>query len=261
MFSLSEDHASPAPRPTVHRAIVGISRCLSHRHALWIWLEAFADGALNPGSGWWDSGKPGGGSVGLDEIRGARGSTVGTVGVSMPIGRPWHRRAQGKVVSWSRRVVRRITASTEGCAISRATPRSPEAPRESGRSSRAGSPELPGADDLRRVLAGWTEAMDEELKRYLDGRAGRGTPAGLLRVPFPSPGDIASDREQLPLLSSVPSADIRARACLLLLVNELVVPVLPLVDAGSAGRGQLGALVRKQRHVILKGVKLSLLAQ
>lgn len=108
------------------------------------------------------------------------------------------------------------------------------------------------------TLSGWTRAMDGELRRYLDHMTEYFGAIGLFHVPFGAL-DQLPDADQFPLICTVPPAALRARVALVLHVNELVLPLLPLVDTTIGGCGKLGALIRAQRHIILNKAKLSLL--
>ena len=102
--------------------------------------------------------------------------------------------------------------------------------------------------------------MDEELARRLDQLAESMAVLTPLELPLEEvmknlPGSVLA----FPLTTSVAPVELWARTTLLLHVNELVLPLLPLVNTSSAERGPLGALLHKCRHLILAATKLSLL--
>lgn len=180
---------------------------------------------------------------------------------------------EAKIVSWFRSSVRRIVSHPEDFVISRvATPvDSAERSIPSSSSNDYGEscgqqeadvggivPENLNIDDVRRAVSAWTPAMDEELVFRLNMFAESLALVSPLELPFDIVEDLPTDEAAFPLTASIRIDNVRARASLLFYVNNLVLPILPYVDA-SSGRGALGHLIRKCKHLIFKETKLSLL--
>lgn len=177
-------------------------------------------------------------------------------------------------MSWSRCMVRHIIGRPEDYVISRgATPvNSLECPTSS-KSASGGSDNsvehgvdvaasivaLLGTDQFRSVMSKWTREMDEELSRRLDKLSESSAVLSPLDLPFDTLENLPASAESFPLTASLPTAEVWARATVLLYVNDLVLPLLPLVNASCDRRGPLGALVYKSRHLIITEAKLSLL--
>lgn len=172
----------------------------------------------------------------------------------MPLAKPSlsGSRRERRVASWSRRTVRQIIGRPKEYVVSRvelpvkmARPKSAtSADAQAWNGGAASNHEeegrapaeciLPDKAELKTTLRSsqWTRAKDEELRRRLD---------------------------VCPVIASFESAELRVRAALVLHVNDLVLPLLPLVNTSAGGRGPLGVLMRKCRHLILNEAKLSLL--
>lgn len=177
-------------------------------------------------------------------------------------------------MSWSRCMVRHIIGRPEDYVISRgATPvNSLECPTssksasgdsdndvENGVDVAASIVGLLGTDQFRNVLSKWTQEMDEELSRRLNKLAECLAVSSPLDIPFDTMEKLPASAELFPLTASLAAAEVWARATVLLYVNDLVLPLLPLVEASRDGCGPLGALVYKCRHLIVTEAKLSLL--
>lgn len=107
--------------------------------------------------------------------------------------------------------------------------------------------------------------MDDELRRHLEESIQKPSAAHdycSLDVPSEVLRNLLASLllEPSPALmtSQLSTAEIRARVALLLHVNDLVLPLLPLLDASHGTRGPLGALVRKHRRLLFTKAKLSL---
>lgn len=270
------------------------------RHSLWVLLKASSSIASeaaeisSQSAAIWNSKQPEGKHEAGDSMQGACDSVASLAGVSVPLRTGIPPRPEANIASWPRRVIRQITNHPDKYVISRVEPSAKlEVPGSKSSTTTAGRGEgddsrgkgyrsgtgqtngeryeersmrqedgfkLPDAAKLKVMLSGWTRAMDEELKRMLDTLAESAAFGSLLCFPFvslESPPNPAT----FPLISAVAPADIRARAALLLHVNELILPLLPLVDTATHGRGYLGASIRKYRHVLLHKAKLSVLRE
>ncbi|CAN0000230.1 unnamed protein product [Ectocarpus sp. 13 AM-2016] len=80
-----------------------------------------------------------------------------------------------------------------------------------------------------------------------------------LDLPFNVLEKLPLSTEMFPGTDPVAPAEIWARTALLLYVNDLVLPLLPLISTTQGGRGPLGTLIHKFRHLIFKTTKLELL--
>lgn len=193
---------------------------------------------------------------------------------------PSHRRTagirDGKTTSWSRCTVRQILGRPEDYVISRGTTPAESRERltpaasttvnrdeadrqEPGMASAVIS--CLGIDEIKNSLSSWTQAMDEELARRLDTLAEESALTTALELPFDALENLPVLAHEFPLTTSLRPTDVWVRATLLLYVNDLVLPLLPLVDASRNARGPLGTMVRKCRHLILKDAKMTLMGK
>lgn len=123
----------------------------------------------------------------------------------------------------------------------------------------AAEPELPSSAELQGILSRWTPSMDEELRRRLERIADSMALDTPLDIPFTVLGNVLPSMNRPALISHISSIDLRARATLLLQVNDLVLPLLPLLNASNGSRWPLASLVRKCRHLLFSEAKLSFL--
>lgn len=202
-------------------------------------------------------------------------SVVAPTTISRPPYRSGAGRRESRTMSWSRCTVRQIIGRPEDYAINRGeTPvNSLEGPISSKSASSGDSDDIAEqgvdvaaavvgllyTDQLPIILSKWTREMDEELRRRLDKLAESSAVSSLLDLPFDTLENLPASADLFPLTASLTAAELWARATVLLYVNDLVIPLLPLVDASRDRSGPLGALVYKCRHLIITEAKLSLL--
>lgn len=244
------------------------------KHSIWVTVEAASSPssacppALDQGLRAWDSEKVDKNQE--DSCRGHRGQSPGVEVVATGPS-PSHRSIFGKpgskTTSWSRSIVRQIVGLPEFFTISRCTPPE-ESDHDIGKNHGGDVHDVQHDVDIIRtgelpiLLARWTPAMDEELARRLDQLAESMAVSTPLELPLeaitvqhlPVVSALA-----FPLTASMAPVEVWARATLLLYVNELVLPLLPLVNTKSAECGPLGALLHKCRQLILTATKMSLL--
>lgn len=235
------------------------------RHSLWVTVEATSSSsASSPG---FHRGPRAWGSEVADmrqdgESRGNSGQDSSSSS---------HRNRAGakgsKIASWSRGTVRQIVGRPEEYVVSRHTTRTDSveqygaaAANEDARDSTVadGVVDL-GLDELQNTLSRWTPSMDVALGRHLSSLADSMAVSSPLDLPFNALENLPSTKDMFLRVSSVAPAEVRARATLLLYVNDLVLPLLPLVDTAVGNRGPLGSLVHKFRHLLFKQAKLLLL--
>lgn len=241
------------------------------KHSIWVSVESASSPSstrpptLDQGFRAWDSGKADKNQE--DSCRGHRGHSSGVEVVATgpsPPQRSIFGRPGSKTTSWSRSIVRQIVSLPEDFTVSRRTPPE-ESDRPNGK-NHGGKVEhdvdLLRTGELRILLARWTPAMDEELARRLDQLAESMAVLTPLELPLEAIIEqnlpVASALA-FPLTASIAPVEVWARATLLLYVNELVLPLLPLVNTKSPERGPLGALLHKCRRLILTATKMSLL--
>lgn len=248
-------------------------------HSLWVSVDAPPS---SPGSfsifgresREWDSHMVDTDRNGVDEHGKGHGSSgQGDLALSSHVHPPSAGGQEVKIVSWFRSNVRRIVSHPEDFVIRRvATPvdsaerNIPSASsKDDGESGSQQEADVGGIvsnnlsiDDVRRAVSAWTPAMDEELVCRLNMLAESLALVSPLELPFDILEDLPTDEATFPLTTSMRIDSVRARASLLFYVNNLVLPILPYVGAAS-GRGALGQLIRKCKHLIFKEAKLSLL--
>lgn len=242
------------------------------KHSVWVSVESASSPpsarppALDRGLRAWDSEISDKNQE--DSCRGGHRGHAPGVEVVATGSSPSHRsifgRPGSKTTSWSRSIVRQIVSHPEDFTVSHRT--APEKSDDASRRHHGGDVQhdvdLIRTEGLRTLLARWTPAMDEELARRLDQLAESMAVLSPLELPLEAvvknlPAVSASS---FPLTASVAPLELCARATLLLYVNELVLPLLPLVNTKAAERGPLGALLHKCRHLILTATKMSLLS-
>ncbi|CAM9356733.1 unnamed protein product [Ectocarpus sp. 12 AP-2014] len=251
------------------------------RHALWVAVEATSSASactpgLSRGSRVWGSELPD--NRYGDAARGFPGNNT-PAATSATVWSPSHQRFVGKsgskITAWSRRTVRQIASRPEDYVISRHTTPADSVERlgtttnvdddrdSTGQHQTAGEvavvDDFLRTDEARNVLSRWTPKMDEELGRHLIKLADTMEVATPLDLPFNVLEKLPSSTEMFPGTDPVAPAEIWARTALLLYVNDLVLPLLPLISTTQGGRGPLGTLIHKFRHLIFKTTKLELL--
>lgn len=235
------------------------------RHSLWVTVEATSSpSASSPG---FHRGPRAWGSEVADmqqedESRGNSGHD------SPSSSHRSHSGARGsKIAAWSRCTVRQIIGRPEEYVVSRHTTRTDSAEQlgaamnEDIRDSTVAASvvNLLGPDEIRNMLSRWTPSMDEALGRHISSLADSMAVASPLDLPFNALEQLPSSKDMLLRAPSVAPAEVRARATLLLYVNDLVLPLLPLIDTAYGKRGPLGALVHKFRYLLFRQAKLLLL--
>eukprot|EP00903_Cladosiphon_okamuranus_P007137 g6932.t1 len=235
------------------------------KHSLWVAVEATSSSSAS--------------SPGLNRDPRAWGSEVedmqpegesrGNGGYNSPSSS--HRNRTGvrgsKIASWSRGTVRQIIGRPEEYVVSRHATRTdsveqfgPASTNEDARDSTVADDVVDlSPDEVQNMLSRWTPSMDEALGRHLSSLADSMAVSSPLDVPFNALDNLPSTKDMFLRVSSVAPAEVRARATLLLYVNDLVAPLLPLVDTAVDNRGPLGNLVHKFRHLLFKQAKFSLL--
>lgn len=229
------------------------------RHSLWVTVEATSSSSTSS-PGFHRGPRAWGSEVAdmrqEDESRGHDSSSSS------------HRsRSRGsKIASWSRGTVRQIIGRPEEYVVSRQTTRTDSVEQFGAATSEhvrdntvADSAVDLGPDEVQKMLSRWTASMDEALGRHLSNLTDSMAVASPLDLPFDALEKLPSSKDMFLRASSVDPAEVRARATLLLYVNDLVLPLLPLVDTAAANRGPLGDLVHKFRHLLFRQGKLLLL--
>lgn len=250
------------------------------RHSIWVSVESSSPSlacstVLGRGPLPWDSERAG---EGQDDIgRHNRGHSL-TPAAATKMTSPQHQNVVGtvesKVTSWSRAMVREIVGHPDAYVISRGSTPADKLERPVSPTSEHGYQDGTGqhkigvatavaemlrTDKFRSMLSRWTPAMDKELRRRLENLAQSLAFSSPLDLPFDTLEKLPTSTDAFPLTSSLVPTEIWARGTLLLYVNNLIVPLLPLVDAVSDGHGPLGTLVYKCRHLIFNEAKLALL--
>lgn len=248
------------------------------RHSIWVSVDmtsppSSCSTGLGRGSRVWDSEIPNEGQDDIDRCNREHTSTR-MAATQSPSYRSTIDRRESKTRSWSRCTVREIVGRPENYIISSgaATMDSAERPisatgvnhdhggvRQHGPGVAAAVVDLLSADELRNILPRWTRAMDEELGRRLDKLADSMAVTCLLDLPICVLDKLPTSRSIFPLTASLGLPEVWARAALLLYVNDLILPLLPLVDVSTYTCGPLRGLVHKCRHLVLKQPKLLLL--
>lgn len=184
---------------------------------------------------------------------------------------------KSKILPLSRRTVRQITTRPEEYVISRGVAlmgaqRSANVPtanahdgvgfgtRRDEDGTTAAECKAKSITEFQQLFSRWTPAMDHETRQYLERASDSFARGCSLDVPSEALRNISSTcADTFALIRNLSSAEVRARAALLLHVNDLVIPLLPLLDPSAGGCGPLGALVRKNRHLLFTEAKSSLL--
>lgn len=184
---------------------------------------------------------------------------------------------KSKILPWSRRTVRQITSRPEEYEISRgaalmsaqrsasvATVNAHDGVSAGTRRDEDGmtaaESKAANTTELQTLFARlWTPAMDNETRQSLERASDSFARGCSLNVPSEALRNLPASLDTFSPTHHLSSAEIRVRAALLLHVNDLVAPLLPLLDTSAGGRGPLGALVRKSRHLLFTKTKLSLL--
>ncbi|CAM9463799.1 unnamed protein product [Chrysoparadoxa australica] len=148
----------------------------------------------------------------------------------------WEQKAQ----SWSHAAAATITLSPEEYSIARAEATQPPQP-----SAASATPNLTAAE----VLDSWTPAMDERLVCHL---------SALAEEANVTPFDLPPSALSLSIFTGVPLYRLQARVALLLLVNDLVLPLLPVLNFSEGGQCLAGQVLR-WRHLLFGSAKKFLL--
>lgn len=213
-----------------------------------------------------------------DTSRGNRGHNISAAAATATSSPSLQRivgRRGSKVTPWSRSTVRRIIGRPEDYVVSRHPTSADSVDHPDAVSSKedlgsTGQHDSAGTaasvvvdhlskDEVQNMMSRWTPTMDETLGHHLTDLAYSVAVANPLDLPFNALKKLPPSTDMFPSESPLAPANVWARATLLLYVNDLVLPLLPLLDTSSDGRGPLSALVRKCRHLLLKQTKLSLL--
>ncbi|CAM9328498.1 unnamed protein product, partial [Scytosiphon promiscuus] len=250
------------------------------KHSLWVELEpASSSSATSEGfsqaSRAWDSETARRGRK--DASKGNPGHTASVAEATTMLSPP-HRRLVGRrgsrIMPWSRCTVRRIFNNPEDYVVSRhetstaSEGRFPPAADVDGRDNlgqnetegiAAGTVDHLRIDEVQDLFLRWTPRMDEELEHHLTKLADSMAIASPLDLTFDALSKMPLSTSSFPDASPVALAEVWARVALLLYVNDLVLPLLPLVDTSSDDRGPLSALIHKCRHMLFQAAKLSLL--
>ena len=234
------------------------------RHSLWVTVEATSSSSASSPSLY--RGPRAWGSE-VADMRQEHESRC-TSGHNSP-GSSHRSRSRGiKIASWSRGTVRQIIGRPEEYVVSRQTTQTDSVEEFDAAdtsehvrdSATVGDSAVDlGPDEVQTILSRWTASMDEALGRHLSSLADSVAVASPLDLPFNALEQLPSPKEMFPRATSVAPAEVRARATLLLYVNDLVLPLLPLVDTAVANRGPLGDLVHKFRHLLFRQGKVLLL--
>lgn len=263
------------------------------RHSVWVcvegaWPISTCAAALRQRLGMWKSAMLGEDTEGKSRRHAVRDQEKADTGVAdsagaqctKPTASPrFHtgKRQGSKILPWSRRTLRQVLDYAEDFILTRRT--TPATPFErKGLATRAedergdadrGVPVTSMAvalwdllttnDELRSALSKWTPGMDEELRRRLDEVTESSAGAGPLDLPLNALENLPSCPELFPLTSGLAPAHVWARAALLVYVNDLVLPLIRLVDASPDACRPLGMSIRKCRYLLLKEEKVALL--
>lgn len=254
----------------------------STRHSLWVAvdptsLSSACSLGFRRGPRVWGSELP---DMTQDDTScGNRGHNISPPAAAIANSNSSHQRITGrrgnKVTSWSRSTVRGIIGRPEDYVVSRHPTSAgqvelPSAATSNDNLDGNGQHEAKGEatsvvvdhllkDELQIMMSRWTQTMDETLGRHLTNLAHSVAVASPLDLPFNALEKLLPSTDMFPSESPIAPIDVWARATLLLYVNDLVLPLLPLIDTSSDGRGPLSASVHKCRHLLFKHTKLSLL--
>lgn len=250
------------------------------KHSLWVEVEPTSSSSANSsgfsrGSRAWD---PERGESGQEdasqENRGHNASSAETTAMSSPRHRRIVGRRGSRIMSWSRCTVRQIFNNPEDYVVSRhETPLVSEErltiAKDVGDRDDGGQDEVDGvaastidhlrADEVRNMLSRWTRAMDEQLEHHLTKLADSVAVASPLDLPFDALRKLPPSNVLFPYESPIAPAEVWARVALLLYVNDLILPLLPLVDTSSDDRGPLSMLIHKCKHLVFQVAKISFL--
>lgn len=248
------------------------------KHSLWVEVEptlssSTCSSGFSRGARAWDSDRAEGAREETPE--GGRGHIASTADVTATSSPP-HRRIAGRkasrIMPWSRCTVRQIFNNPEDYVVSRheTPPVSQERPttatddrHSTGQRETGGVVASTGdclhPSQVRDMLLRWTRRMDEELEHQLTKLANSMAVASPSDLPFDALRELPPYDVIFPNASPIAQAEVRARAALLLDVNDLVLPLLPLVDTSSNDRGPLSMLIHKCRHLVFQAAKLEFL--
>lgn len=173
---------------------------------------------------------------------------------------------ESKIASWSRCTVRQIIGRPEEYVVSRyptgtdSVEQLGTATNERVRDNTAAASAVDlGPDEVRNILSRWTPSMDEALGRHLSSLADSSAVSSPLDLPLNALEKLPSSKDVCLRAASLAPAEVRVRAALLLYVNDLVLPLLPLLDTAVDNRGPLSGLVHKSRYLLFRQAKLLLL--
>ena len=177
-------------------------------------------------------------------------------------------RRRSKIKSWSRSTVRQIVGRPEEYVVSRhTTPTDSVGQPEVDMKDEGQAGTVAGAidhlceEEVRTMMSRWTFTMDEVLGHHLTSLADSVGVSSPLDLPFNALETLPPPEAMFPDTSSVTPTEVWARATLLLYVNDLVLPLLSLVDTASDSCGPLSVLIHKCRCLFFRQAKFSLLDQ
>lgn len=230
------------------------------RHSLWVTVETSSPSSATS-SGFHRGPRAWGSEVAdmrQDEFRSSSGHDL-----SISSHRSLVEARGSKITSWSRGTVRQILGRPEEYVVSRHTPRAASV-EQFGAAVNEDILDCTVTDsvvdlEVQNMLSGWTPSMDEALGRHLSSLADSLAVASPQDLPFSALKKLPSSKDMFQRASSVTSAEVQARATLLLYVNDLVLPLLPLLDTAMDNRGPLGRLLQKFRGLLFRQAKLLLL--